>query len=771
MKKVICFCLLFLFFGIINVSAAGVYKINYVLAGGTNNKNNITEYNTLKSDFILLSPSKAGYTFDGWYSDSAFTKKVTNITKGSTGNKTYYAKWIVNTYSIKFSGNGATSGSMKPKTNLRYDKNYVLTANAFTRKGYKFTGWNTNAYGTGKSYADKATVGQVSKVNGGVVTLYAQWKVINYGITYNLNGGTNNKNNPATYNINTEVVFKNPTKDGYTFDGWYSDKELTKKITNIPKGNTGTKTVYAKWTVNTYTIKYSGNGAESGSMPRRSNLRYDKNYILDANTFKRTGYKFNGWNTNAKGTGKNYADKAIVGQVSKVNGGVVTLYAMWKPINYVITYNLDGGTNNSENPTTYNIESAITLKNPAKTGYSFKGWYSDANFKNKVTTISESIGAKTLYAKWAIANYAITYNLNGGINNDSNPSTYTVENTISLKAPTRVGYAFDGWYKDSKFTTKITKITLGSTGKVTLYAKWVISTAPKIKVENTNYKLVTISFTNNSFDKYIIYRSFSETSGYSKLAEIDSTNYSTITVYEDKSITQSKTYYYKVKGIRNENGVMIESVNSSPVQNTTLAKPADVSTQSYSRQSAVERAQSYLRSSSFSRADLIDQLEFEGYSRSDSTYAVDSIAVNWNDQAVEDAKSYLRSQSFSRTGLIEQLEYEEYTHIQAVHAVDSLNVNWYEQAVKKAKSYLRSQSFSRQKLIEQLEYEEFTHDEAVYGVDNSEADWYEQAVKKAQSYLRSSSFTKPRLLSQLEYEKFTYEQAVYGVEFCGYDWY
>ena len=143
--------------------------------------------------------------------------------------------------------------------------------------------------------------------------------------------------------------------------------------------------------------------------------------------------------------------------------------------NYSITYNLNGGSNNSKNPESYNRNSkTITLQAPTRKGYIFKGWYSNKKLTKKVTKIKAgSTGKVTLYAKWKIKEYDITYKLNGGKNSSKNPKEYTVKtSTITLKNPTRKGYTFKGWYADKNYKKKITKITKGSTGKVTLYAKW-----------------------------------------------------------------------------------------------------------------------------------------------------------------------------------------------------------------------------------------------------------------------------------------------------------
>ncbi len=110
---------------------------------------------------------------------------------------------------------------------------------------------------------------------------------------------------------------------------------------------------------------------------------------------------------------------------------------------------------------------------PAKSGYTFAGWYTDAacttayDFAAKVT---EDIA---LFAKWEVVTYTITYELNGGTNAASNPGSYTVESdTITLADPTRRAYAFEGWYSDSGFTTRVQTIPAGTTGSITLHAKW-----------------------------------------------------------------------------------------------------------------------------------------------------------------------------------------------------------------------------------------------------------------------------------------------------------
>lgn len=132
--------------------------------------------------------------------------------------------------------------------------------------------------------------------------------------------------------------------------------------------------------------------------------------------------------------------------------------------------------------------------------------------------------------------------------------------------------------------------------------------------------------------------------------------------------------------------------------------------------------------------------------------------------ALKAANSYLNYTAFSYTGLIGQLEYEGYTTEEATYAADNCGADWTEQALRSAKKYLDYTAFSYTGLIGQLEYEGFTPTEATYGADNCGADWFEQAEKCAKNYLDYSAFSRTGLIAQLEYEGFTNEQAVYGVE-------
>ena len=141
---------------------------------------------------------------------------------------------------------------------------------------------------------------------------------------------------------------------------------------------------------------------------------------------------------------------------------------------------------------------------------------------------------------------------------------------------------------------------------------------------------------------------------------------------------------------------------------------------------------------------------------------ITSNATSGERNALKKAMDYLAYSAFSYSGLIEQLEYEGYTNAEATFAADNCDADWEEQALLKAEEYLNYSAFSYNGLIEQLEYEGFSEKEAEHGANNCGADWNDQAVKKAKEYLAYTSFSYDGLVEQLVYEGFSQSQAEYG---------
>ena len=286
-------------------------------------------------------------------------------------------------------------------------------------------------------------------------------------IVFDYNGGKSGDGKDSvslTGNRGAELkIPESPERPGYRFSGWSPE---------IPRVIPDQDTRYqARWILESdYIITYKLNGGTNApENPASYNVETETITLKDP---VKTGYTFAGWYKAEDFTG------GAVTEITQGSTGDITLYAKWEPVNYTITYELNGGTNAPENPAGYNVESeTITLRDPVKTGYTFAGWYKAEDFTGEaVTEITQgSTGDITLYAKW-LENYTITYELDGGTNAPENPASYNVETeTITLKAPVKPGCIFAGWYMAEDFTGEaVTEITQGSTGNITLYTWWIL---------------------------------------------------------------------------------------------------------------------------------------------------------------------------------------------------------------------------------------------------------------------------------------------------------
>jgi len=287
-----------------------------------------------------------------------------------------------------------------------------------------------------------------------------------FAVTYENDGSYADKTNVTTYSVKSlPVALVNPTKDGYTFAGWYLNDV---KVTEIPAGTTGDIKLVAKWAEVSYNINYQLDGGVNAEANPATYTVLDEVTLAEPT---KEGYNFLGW----------YLDNELVTKIALGTTGDVEVIAKWEVVGYGITYNLDGGVNAETNPSAFTINDEVVLAAPTKTGYNFLGWYLD----DACTVSLEKIENGTtnnveVYAKWELANYNITYNLDGGSNDGSNPATFTVEDEVVLAAPTKSGYDFLGWYLDDAYTVSLEKIEKGTIGDLTVYAKW-----EKIKVTKT----------------------------------------------------------------------------------------------------------------------------------------------------------------------------------------------------------------------------------------------------------------------------------------------
>ncbi len=395
------------------------------------------------------APTKAGYTFGGWYSDAGLNTAYTFTTMPAS-NITLYAKWTaLPNHTVTFDSNSGT-GTMTPQV---ANVPTALTLNTFTRTGYTFAGWNTLANGTGTTYADGMIYSFAADI-----TLYAKWTANSYTITFNSNGGSVVAaiTQPFGSAVSAPTA---PTKTGNTFGGWYSDAGLNTAytFTTMPASNI---TLYAKWTANSYTITFNSNG---GSVVAAITQPFGS--VVSAPTAPtKTGNTFGGWYSDA---GLNTAYT-----FTTMPAANITLYAKWTVNSYTITFNSNGGSTVAA--ITQPFGSAVSAPTaPTKTGNTFGGWYSDAGLNTAYTFTTMPAADITLYAKWTANSYTITFNSNGG--SVVAAITQPFGSAVSAPtAPTKTGNTFGGWYSDAGLNTAYTFTTMPASN-ITLYAKWTVN--------------------------------------------------------------------------------------------------------------------------------------------------------------------------------------------------------------------------------------------------------------------------------------------------------
>ena len=443
-----------------------VYNVTYVLYDGTNAETNPASY-TIEDEITLYAATKDGYSFGGWFTDSAFENAIDKIALGSTGNMTLYAKWYY-TGTVTFETNGGST--IEPIT-----QEYGTVLNAPEdpdREHYIFAGW----------YSDEALQNEYvfSTMPDIDFTLYAKWEAVEYSITYVLNGGENGLN-PDVYTVESAFDFAEATKTGYTFVAWYTLPDFTSApVSSIVAGTFGNMTLYANYSINSYTISFDSAG---GSAVAPVTQEYDT-AVSAPPAPTRNGYGFNGWLT----------DEGEAFVFDRIPAYDVALTADWELIEYTITYNLNGGVNASANPAYYTIEDeTVTFAAPTRRGYAFIGWFTDGDYTEEITEIpTGSYGEVEIHAKWEIIIYEITYVGVDGLDNP-NPSEYTVEDDITFADIFRLGYTYHGLYAESEFQTVVTGIPQGTIGNVTVYAKYTVNTY-EVWLDGKNEADYTVSF-------------------------------------------------------------------------------------------------------------------------------------------------------------------------------------------------------------------------------------------------------------------------------------
>ena len=425
---------------------AGTFTVTFDSDGGS-----VVESAVVKDGAKVTKPkdpTKAGYTFKGWFTGDKEYDFETLV----TADITLKAKWEVVTYTVKFDSDGGSE--IKPVT-VKDGAKVTKPADP-TKTGYTFKGW-----------LNGETVYNFETAVTANITLKAKWEVVTYKITYELNNGTGDEGNPTTYTIETDTfTIKNLVSGPAAtpnFVGWFSDKDLTKPaVTTITKGSTGDLSFYAKWSAkSTFTVTFNFVGMEgSDSVKVEDGEALTSEQLKSVKSKIPSDYEFVDFYTNQECTTKFDVKKTFTSDS--------TLYVKVNEIKkFTVTFDSAGGSG-VESVTVKDGAKVPKPADPTRTGYTFKGWLNGADVYNFETAVTADI---TLKAKWEIVTYTVKFDSADG----SEVKSVTVNHGEKVPKPAdpkKDGYTFKGWLNGADVYNFETAVT----ANITLKAKWEVIT-------------------------------------------------------------------------------------------------------------------------------------------------------------------------------------------------------------------------------------------------------------------------------------------------------
>ncbi|MDE5546306.1 MAG: InlB B-repeat-containing protein, partial [Anaeroplasmataceae bacterium] len=396
-------------------------------------------------DFVEV-PLSEGYEVKTWYTDANYSTPFDSATK-ITKDTTLYGKATIKSYTVTFINESTT---LSTKT---VDYNTVVTFPSDPSKtGYTFKGWSTKQ----NEFVEFNKTLPVTED----LTLYAHYTINTYTVTFKDGEKTLST---ATVDYNTTV--KLPTlsnKAGYTCKGWSTS------ATSFVEFNANTKitsdfTIYAYYEIQTFTVKFFDG---STTIATRT-VNYNSTISMPTAPTK-IGYTFKGWSTSATSFVEFNANTKITSSIS--------IYAIYEIKTFTVIF-MDGSNELSRDTVDYNSTAAIPSA-PTKTGYTFKGWYTDANYSTPFNINTKITANRTLYAYY-VQVFTVTFNVEG------TKTTTQVENGNKVtkpENPSKTGYTFTGWHLNSSefdFNTPIT-------GNIELVANFVNNQDAPIEISKYN---------------------------------------------------------------------------------------------------------------------------------------------------------------------------------------------------------------------------------------------------------------------------------------------
>lgn len=437
-----------------------------------------------------------GYTFAGWTTnaDGGGTKYAPGASWTASGTLTLYAQWTPGEAGLTYDGNGATGGKTDPQNGVT-DQKVNVRQNGFTRDGYTFVRWDTQADCRGKAVnpGDKWTL-------QGSGTLYACWTGNMQTLTYHGNGATGGNTAAQSGKTGDELTTNANgfTRDGYTFVRWDTAKDGSGTAYGEGKNGVGRYTMkptgndlYAIWQANPASIQYRDDYGATGSTPDTTGVT-GQNVTIAQNGFTRPGYTFTGWARDRR------TDPSLQpGGRYTLTPGTTTLWAQWKADPAHLIYNSNSGSTSQTRRTDGVVDQTLTvIANPfTRSGYTFTGWNTQADGRGKAYAAgngfrlvadakSNPVNTTVLYAQWRINRVALKFDPNGGTGGypDITVDAFT---TVTIPADAkepkvqRPGFRFTGWAMkpapgagDTILGPGKGTVTMPDQGSITVYAQW-----------------------------------------------------------------------------------------------------------------------------------------------------------------------------------------------------------------------------------------------------------------------------------------------------------
>jgi len=426
------------------------FEVKYNLNSGTMTGDN-PDYVTIEDAFVLEIPIRTGYTFEGWFESNDFSTPRVFALVFIEEDIELWAKWTPTVYTITYDLDGGDNNAANPATYTILSG--LITFQNPTKFGHTFEGWFSDA-----AFTPGNEVTGIAASSTGPVEVFACFELEEYTVTFNMNTTAPFLSTPLTiapieYTIMDQEIpfsFIVPTRDGYTFEGWFTDPGTwANQVDGIDVGDARNLTLTAKWEAVEFKIFYDLNkmGPFSPENAATNPLTFTVETIdflfADASLL---GYKFTGWVIN-----ETPFDEEVEGIEQGTLLEDLYLLATWELEVYDITYELNDNlaypaANNAANPDDYSVTDnfPIAFLDPTRLGYDFVGWFSDVGLTLPVKYIL--IGETdeiTIYAKWSLATYDVI--LNDALGGTPNGTYNTIDGLTLPTGPTANGYVFLGW--------------------------------------------------------------------------------------------------------------------------------------------------------------------------------------------------------------------------------------------------------------------------------------------------------------------------------------